>query len=274
MEFRPLAAPHGNTLVGRLARERALSVRVLPTDLLPAGEEEPAEDAAAPDAPPGAAGDVLECARTLGIPWERILQEEIEAELRLRRYLPNLGRDCPLLPAARILSYSVFRSWRLRDQIESLACEARSASSRRALRTLRIVFRRLTGKGDGARPEGASDLWFAYQRVLLLLRVCRAAARTRGPLEERLARVCTAARCGYDDAAWAIESEDSAGRGHRLDAAVRKVRDEGFPIPRAESEARALAELRRMIRRRPRPRARNPRPLSDPRRVRVPLDAF
>jgi hypothetical protein len=220
-------------------------------------------------------GEIVRRADALGIPWRRVLCEEIEAEQRLRKYLAELGGECPLLEAADVLSFSLLRSWRVRDRIESLACEARTSAVRGALRQLRLVFRRLTGAGDRRRMLLSEHLGFAYQRVLLLQRVRRAAARSRGTLPERLAFICTSARCSYDDAAWAACEEDSPSRGHRLERAVRKVREEGFLIPRAESEARALSELRRMVRMAGRSRRRKTtRPLSSPRRVPLPLDAF
>ncbi len=80
----------------------------------------------------------------------------------------------------------------------------------------------------------------------MLQRVRRAAGRSRGTMAERLAFVCSTARCAFDDAAWALREEDSPLRGRRLEAAVRKVRDEGFLVPRAQTEARSLAELRRI----------------------------
>jgi hypothetical protein len=110
------------------------------------------------------------------------------------------------------------------------------------------VFQRLTGKASRDQAPFAEHLWFAYQRVLLLQRVIRAAERSRGTTAERLAFVCLKTRCSYDDAAWAVCQEESSRRGHRLDAAIGKVREEGFQIPRANTEARSFAELRRAIR--------------------------
>ncbi|HYB53700.1 MAG TPA: hypothetical protein VEG84_07530 [Thermoanaerobaculia bacterium] len=249
----------------------------LPSQISPAAVVPPTDGAAFPETPsearPSTDDEILRSAATLGIPWQRLLLEEIAAEQRLRRYLRELDEDCPLLAAAEVLSFSLLRSWRIRDQIESLACEARTSTVRGALRKLRIVFRRLTGLGDRKRVLLSEHLWFAYQRVLLLQQARRAAARSRGTMAERLALICSTAKCSYDDAAWAACLENSPRPGHRLEEAVRKVRDEGFLIPRAETEARALAELRRMIPRRPR-RRRLVRPLSTPRRVPLPLDAF
>jgi hypothetical protein len=90
----------------------------------------------------------------------------------------------------------------------------------------------------------ARFLRLAYQRILLLQRARRAAARSSGSEAERLAFVCGMTRCTYDDAVWAIGQDAEAPPGRRLEAAIRKVREEGFPVPTAESEPRALAQLR------------------------------
>jgi hypothetical protein len=220
---------------------------------------------------------IVECAEALGVPWRRILLGEIESEQRLRRYVADVESRFSLRSAISILSFSLLKSWRIRDEIESLACQARGASSQGAVRQLRIVLQRLTGRGDRDQVALAEHLWFAYQRVLLLHRVRRAAARSRGSTAERLAFTCSRARCSFDDAAWAVCQEESAEKGHRLDAAVGKVRDEGFLIPRAPTEARSLAELRRIVlsspylQRRRRLRAAPREAAAAPRRVRLPL---
>jgi hypothetical protein len=224
--------------------------------------------------------EILRCAETLGIPWKRLLLAEIDAEHRLRRYFSDIEQECPLPSVLKILSLSFLDSWRARDQIHSLACEARGASAPNAVKQLRVVFLGVSGKSDHDRIAFAEHLRFAYQRVLLLQRVRRAAARSRGTMTERLAYICSRAHCGYDDAAWAISEEESPNRGDRFDGAVRKVRDEGFLIPRAETEARSLAELRRIVSGSPHlPRRRastvKPRqPLPPPRRLPLPAGAI
>ncbi|HYB53118.1 MAG TPA: hypothetical protein VEG84_04555, partial [Thermoanaerobaculia bacterium] len=204
---------------------------------------------------------------------------EIDAEQRLRRYLADIEQECPLPSVVKILSFSFLDSWRARDQIQSVACEARGASVPSAVKQLRTVFLGVAGKDDRDRVAFAEHLRFAYHRVLLLQRVRRAAAKSRGTMAERLAFICRRARCCYDDAAWAILEEDSPQRGDRFDSAVRKVREEGFLIPRAESETRSLAELRRIVgvsphltQRRAR-RMKAPQPPSAPRRVPLPATA-
>jgi hypothetical protein len=222
---------------------------------------------------------ILRYAETLRIPWKQLLVDEIEAEQRLRRYLADIESECPLRSVMRLLPSSFLRSWRARAQIERLSGEARATSTRKATRQLRAVFSKLLGKDEGEKTAFAEHLWYAYQRILLLQRVRRAAAKSRGPASERLALICSRTRCSYDDAAWALLEEESTHRGDRFDGAVRKVREEGFLVPRADTEASALAELRRLVRassRRPRRRI-SRRPIEGshclPPRVALPVEA-
>lgn len=190
--------------------------------------------------------EILGCAETLGIPWRRVLLEEIQAEQKLRSYLPDIRAECSLESAVTILSLSALRSWRVRDHVESLVCQSRS-SVRGAMRKLQGFLRRLAGETGPDPASLARHCRFAYQRILLLQRVRRAAARSRGTMAERLAFVCSTARCAFDDAAWALREQGSPRRGQCMEAAVRKVRDEGFLVPRAHTEARSLTELRRIV---------------------------
>src|SRR5262245_36666897 len=199
-------------------------------------------------APPA---EILRCAERLGIPWRRVLLAEIESEQRLRRHLADVDGDCTLSSALTILSFSFLQSWRVRDRVRTLATRTGEEAGP-AARQLRAVFRRLTGRGDRGEPALTEHLWFAYQRVLLLQRVSRAAGRSRGETAERIAFVCSRTRCCFEDASWAVLREQSSPAENRLEAAVRRVREEGFLIPRAESEARSLSELRRLVRRFPR----------------------
>ena len=252
---------------------------IVPRGIPGARDGDPPEPAPQVPAASAEPAEILACAEALGIPWRRILLGEIDAEQRLRRYAGDLEKDGPLPAASTILSFSVLRSWRVRDEIETLACQARSAV-RGAERRLRLVFRHLIGKEKREPVVLGQHFWFAYQRVLLLQRVRRAAARSRGAtsmsMAERLAEVCARARCSFDDAAWAICQEDSPRRGQRLESAVRKVREEGFLVPRASTEARSLAELRRIARSSPHGRRRPsrawpPDPVGKPRRVALPV---
>jgi hypothetical protein len=220
--------------------------------ILPPLPAEPAPEPVAPETAPSAAETtprprILDRAEALGIPWERILGEEIRAEQALRRYLADL-ESFPLVAPMTVLSFSFLQSWRVRDRVQALAVAARGISARAAVRQLRAVFQRLGGRVPREREAFAEHLWFAYQRVLLLQRACRAAVRSRGTLAERAASVCERASCGYDDAAWALCHEASRRNGHRLDASIRRARDEGFQIPHAETEARAFAQLRAILR--------------------------
>jgi len=211
--------------------------------VLPPSDAPPATDFGSLAEP----GEILERAEALGIPWRRLLLQEIEAEQTLRRYLADVSRSVPLPDATTILPLSFLQSWRVRDRIETLACQAKAGAVRGAIRQLRMVFRRLVGTGDRDQAALGQHLWFAHQRVLLLQRARRAAGRSEGSMAERLAFVCATTHCSYDDAAWAIGQADAPRSGRRYEAAIRKVRDEGFRIPRAESEARSLAELRRAV---------------------------
>lgn len=245
---------------------------------MPAGVAVPSTPLVAPET--GSAIEILARAEALGIPWRRLLLGEIDAEQKLQRYLADIEQDCSLRSVLRVLSLSCLNSWRARDQVERLACEARGAADRDAVRQLRMVLRELTGRTNRDKVAFAAHLWFGYQRVLVLQRVRRAVARSRGTLAERLAFVCATSRCGYDDAAWAAVQEDSPRRGDRFEATVRKVREEGFLIPRAETETRALIEVRRILRSSPFSRKRRQRPtghqgsLSGPRRVQLPINAI
>jgi hypothetical protein len=195
----------------------------------------------------GSPSEILRCAEGLGIPWKRLLLTEIETEQRLRRYLADVENDCSLPSAMTILSHSFLQSWRVRDRIQSLAART-GEDAAASTRQLRSVFRRLTEGSDQGEPALTEHLWFAYQRVLLLQRVGRSAARSRGTSAERVGFVCSRTHCCFEDASWAVAREESRGVESLLDAAVRKVRGEGFLIPRARTEARSLSELRRLVR--------------------------
>jgi hypothetical protein len=221
--------------------------------------------------------EILRRADALQIPWERILLDEIQSEQALRRYAEDVD-TMPLEAQLGVLSFSFLSSWRVRDEVQALSCAARGATLKTAVSRLRSVFRRLVGQPERGQAAFAGHLSLAYQRVLLLQRVCRAAGRSRGTTAERMASVCAATRCGYDDAAWALCREDAPRPGHRLDAAIRKAREEGFQIPRAATEARAFADLRRVVRAVPesarRPSTGRPHGVSLPARVGLPVDAI
>ena len=249
-----------------------------PVAVLPRRDGDPGPSTGLKDS--NSSSEILRFAEMIGIPWKRILLEEIEAEQKLRRYIGDIQAEISLRAVTTILSFSFLRSWRARDQLETLACRAQGADDRAAVGQLRLAFRGLIGKSERDQVAFSEHLRFAYERVLLLQRVSRAAARSRGTLAERLAFVCATARCCFDDAAWAVCRESSPRRGQRFEAAVRKVREEGFLIPRAETEARSLAALRRIVRASSRsPRSASlsdgsPASVSVPRRVPLPVDAL
>ena len=189
---------------------------------------------------------LLSRAEALGIPWRRLLRQEIEAEEKLRRYLPDVAA-LPWEEALEILSAEAGRSWRVRDQLEALAWQVR-ASVKGAEKGLRDFLCALRADASDDRAAGRRcDA--AYRRILLLQRARRAAARSRvlSSEAERLAFVCTTARCRFEDAEWALRVESAPRRGRRMEAAIRKVRDEGHFVPRAATEARSLASLRRIV---------------------------
>jgi len=215
----------------------------------------------------------------LKIPWERLLRDEIQVEQTLLQHAVDSDVEMPLATAVSLLPSAFLKSWRVRDQIQSLSCEARGASFRRAVGALRMVFRHLIGQPGPGQVAFSGHLWLAYQRVLLLQRACRAARRCTGTTAERLALVCSRTHCSFDDAAWAVCREGSPRPGHRLDAAIRKVRDEGFQIPRAPTEARAFSKLRRIVHASPESRRRRSPgasrdPVSLPARVTLPADSI
>jgi len=193
------------------------------------------------------ASPVLERAEALGIPWERMISEEIEAERRLRALIADLDGETPLEALMSLLRVSFLQSYRIRDRIQALVYEAQVSCHPKAVRALRRVFRRLTGGAPRDRQPLAEHLWFAYQRILMLQRVSRVAARSpRLSAAERIAWICAKTHCSYEDAAWAVSQRQSAG--NRLDAAVARVRAEGFQLPRLGSEARSFARIRSMVR--------------------------
>jgi hypothetical protein len=211
--------------------------------------------------PEESALEILRRAEALEIPWERLLRDEIQAEETLLSRAEGADSEMPLATALSLLPGSFLSSWRVRDRIQTLSCEARGASFRKAVSELRLVLRRLIGQPGRGQAAFSGHIWLAYQRVLLLQRALRAAWRSRGTEAERLAFVCSTTRCSFDDAAWAVRLEDSPRPGHRLDAAIRKARDEGFAIPRESTESRSFAKLRRVVRASARPSPRRASPV-------------
>jgi hypothetical protein len=189
-------------------------------------------------------------ASALGIPWQRLLRNEIAAEATMRAFFVELDGDWPLWAALAALPFCPLQSWRVRDRLEALSSEARSVGCPRAARQLRAVFRHLCGKtgASASAPALARHLWFAYQRVLVLQRIGRAAHRSRGSFDERAAFVLEKTACSRTDAEWAVRREERPDKSHLLDDAMQKARHEGFEIPHMTSEARAFRKLRSVAR--------------------------
>jgi hypothetical protein len=96
------------------------------------------------DADPAA--EILRNAEAMGVPWKRILVDEIQSEQRLRRHVADIEKNCSLSTILTILAFSCLRSWRARDQMERLSQQARRLSSRDAIRQLRNAFFELVGR--------------------------------------------------------------------------------------------------------------------------------
>ena len=198
--------------------------------------------------------DVLTEAEALGIPWRIIISKEIYAEKILRESVENLDEDWPLSCLFSLLPYSLLQSWRARERIHTLSWQARSERSRAAANGLRAVFLHLAGKRCPGEPFDfllANHLGFAYERVLQLQRICRTAEKARGSRSDRIEAVTDKTHCSDSDAAWAVDRAAMRGRGHRLDDAMKRAREEGFELPVATSELVAFTRLKRFVQRRP-----------------------
>jgi hypothetical protein len=195
--------------------------------------------------------DVRAVAEALGIPWRRILESEIESERALRRLLGEAAGDEPLWRILCALPSSALDSWRVRERINALACEASAGSDPTAGKELKEVFDHLRGRRKGRRSSAdlmATHFWFAYQRVQELVRAAGAAEKARGDRAWRLRRTAEVSGCAAPDALWALDRAGSRGRGHRLDDALARARSEGFVIPRAGTPLQSFVLLRRLAR--------------------------
>lgn len=197
------------------------------------------------------AQNLLQEATALGIPWERILGQEIRAERMLRLCISDVCADWPLWAAFWVLPVSLLNSWRVRDRIHVLAWEASRQGCERAARQLRALHAHFAGRQNGRRSDAAilaKHLWFGYQRVVALTRIGRLAARLRGDPYDRMESVRKMTGCTLQDARWAVERLTSPTRGHSVDDAMRRTRDEGFELPEDENEVRAFRRLRSLVR--------------------------
>jgi hypothetical protein len=218
-------------------------------------------------APESGTRERIAVAEALGIPWERLLDAEIQAERTLRGFVGDPEADLPLWRFLSALPTSALDSWRVRERLASLICHARLTRSGVAVRAVREAIDELCGKRAVAGPTGsealALHLRLAHERVRELARVARAAQRCRGEREDRIARVVSRTGCTAADAAWAVTRVEAPDRTHAIDDAVRQARSEGFEIPVAESEFHSFLALRKLLRRNPpaRRRACAPRPV-------------
>jgi hypothetical protein len=195
--------------------------------------------------------DVRAVAEALGIPWLRILESEIESERALRRLLGEAAADEPLWRILCALPSSALDSWRVRERVNALACEASAGRAPAAGRELKEVFDHLRGRRNGRRSSAdlmARHFWFAYQRVQELVRAAGAADKARGDHAWRLRRTAEVSGCSAPDALWALDRAESSGRGHRLDDALARARSEGFEIPRAGTPLQSFVLLRKLAR--------------------------
>lgn len=210
--------------------------------------------------------DVRAVAEALGIPWRRILESEIEAERALRQTLGPAAADEPLWRILCSLPASALDSWRVRERVNAMACEARAGRTPSAARGLMAVFDHLRGKRRGGQASAdpmAGHLWLAYQRVQELVSAAAAAEKSRGDRADRVRTTVETSGCASADAEWAVARCESPGRGHRIDDAVARAREEGFEIPRAGTVFQSFVLLRKLARRcappRRRPVAKRPR---------------
>lgn len=193
---------------------------------------------------------LIEEAEILGIPWRRILKREILAEGMLQRFLGSPIPDLPLWQALSVIPNSLFHSWRVRDLLDSLCHEAAAECSQSARRELAYLLECLSGPRARSMSERAvlsRHYRFAYDRVLELQAVAVAAERCRRSGAARVQEVVEATGCGRADAEWALARASSPDRGHALDDAVCRVREEGFEIPVAATELKAFSRLKRLV---------------------------
>ncbi len=192
----------------------------------------------------------LRVAEALGIPWQRLLETEIQAERELRKTLGDLPEDAPLWRVFAALPMSLLDSWRVRERIRRLSWEARAASSRTAARDLRALSDHLAGK-RAANEEGdplLRHLEFAYGRVQELEHAARSAEKARGDFAARLRTVLKKTGCLEADARWAVGRALAPRQRTVIEDAMGRARSEGFEIPRASTEFQAWVRLRRFVR--------------------------
>jgi hypothetical protein len=189
-------------------------------------------------------------AEALGIPWKRVLTQEILAEGTLQRFLGPDIAELPLWRALCLIPNSLFHSWRVRNLVDRLSWEASAQGSAAARRELAVLFESLTGpraRRLTSETSLAKHYWFAYHRVLELQSVALAAEKVLDEGTLRVSRVCEVTGCGRRDAEWAAERALSPTRSHALDDAMARAREEGFEIPPAQTDLVAFSRLRRFV---------------------------
>ena len=194
---------------------------------------------------------LIAVAEALGIPWRRLLENEINAEREVQRSLGPVEADMPLWRVFAALQVSVLDSWRVRERIQALAWEVRTAPSRRARSDLRAFSDHLSGRrADRQKVSGSltHHLELAYWRFLELRRAARAARKSRGDLAARVRCVVEQTGCPESDARWAVNRALEPGKPSIVEDAMRQARAEGFEIPRAHTEFQAWVLLRRFVR--------------------------
>ena len=193
---------------------------------------------------------IIEEAEVIGVPWRQVLKQEILAEGMLQRFLGAPIRDLPLWRALSIIPNSLLHSWRVRDLVDRLCHEAAAESSRSARRELASLVESLSGPQARRTAEGSARAWhyrFAYDRILELHAVALAAERGGRSGAARAHEIVETTGCSRADSDWAVARLASPSRGHALDDAVRRAREEGFEIPVAASELQAFSRLKRYV---------------------------
>jgi hypothetical protein len=152
-ENRPELVSARRVLLGALRRAPRQRAGRKETEQMPAGPEElsrfdrpGSEPSPCPLTDADPAAEILRNAEGLGVPWKRILIDEIQSEQRLRRHVVDIDKNCSLSTILTILAFSCLRSWRARDQMERLSQQARRLASREAIRQIGNVFFELVGR--------------------------------------------------------------------------------------------------------------------------------
>lgn len=200
------------------------------------------------------ARQLLSEADALGIPWRKILAEEILTEGTLRRYAGDPSAELALWRAICILPNSLLQSWRVRALIDRLSWEASLGGSDDAARELKALHDHLSGmraRREDSEVVMAKHLWFAYHRILELHDVRRAAERSRGAEADRIRTVGAQTGCSRADAEWGVRRAAAVPGAAPLEDGIARAREEGFDLPPAETDFHSFLLVRKLIRRHP-----------------------